>query len=54
MPVLRPFRPQRRLVTILGVAFAVWVAGLIAMYVVTVWPNRYGAPARNAPATGKS
>ena len=42
-PDLAPFKPHRKLVAVLGISFAIWVAFLVALYVKTVYPMRHGA-----------
>ena len=40
LPPPRPFTPRRGLFVVLMIVFAFWVAGLVAMYVTTVYPHR--------------
>lgn len=41
-PDLPPLRPQRRLLLVLAIGFAVWVAILVVMYFTTVAPRAPG------------
>jgi hypothetical protein len=42
-----PLKPQKKLLIILSIALAIWVAWLIGLYVRTVYPMRHG----NRPTT---
>jgi hypothetical protein len=41
LPEPKPFKPQRTLFVVLMIVFALWVAGLLAMYFTTVHGNRH-------------
>ena len=42
-PVPKPLKPRRSLFVVLMIVFALWVAGLLAMYFTTVYPDRHRA-----------
>ena len=43
-----PLKPHPKLLFALCIVFAVWVGGLVVMYVTTVYPHRHDT-GRNAP-----
>jgi hypothetical protein len=47
-PVFMPARRRRLLLAVLSLAFVLWVAALLAMYFLTVYPRRH--PAHGQPA----
>ena len=52
IPSPQPLKPRPRLLLVLSIIFALWVAGLLAMYFKTVYPYRHDST-RNAPETDK-
>jgi hypothetical protein len=49
-PVVDPLTPRPRLLALLAVVFAVWMAFLVYLYFKTVYPHRSAAPRAAAPA----
>jgi hypothetical protein len=51
VPTPRPLKPQPRLLAILSVIFALWVAWLVYMYFAKVYPQRHGHAATSSQRT---
>jgi hypothetical protein len=47
-----PLKPHPRLLLVISLIFAIWVAGLLMMYYKTVYPFRHDT-SRNAPEVDK-
>ena len=40
-PEVRPFTPRRKLMVVLAMVYALWLAALLVMYFTTVYPARH-------------
>lgn len=38
---IRPFTPRRKMMMVLALVYALWLAGLLVMYFTTVYPARH-------------
>ena len=48
IPSPQPLKPRPRLLVVLSIIFALWVAGLLAMYFKTVYPYRHDSTAQRS------
>ena len=50
-PALIPFKPRPKLFVVLVVLFGAWIAALLALYILRVYPARHSHPVMVHPAT---